>query len=137
MLAQRLHEAHIAARTALLSERNSCGWWEGHLSSSALSTATAVIALLRADRETHLALALRGLQWLAETQCPGGGWGDTPQSLPNLSTTLLCRAAFGIAGEAAAPWQENVTRCDTWVTQKAGGTRPAQLTKALECRYGK
>jgi squalene-hopene/tetraprenyl-beta-curcumene cyclase len=133
----RLRSALDSARAALLAERNAGGWWEGRLSSSALSTATASIALLRVDHEVHRPHALRGLGWLADTQCAGGGWGDTPESLPNLSTTLLCRAAFGLAGDASAPWQENVRRCDAWITQTAGGNSPAQLTAALEARYGK
>lgn len=137
MLSRRVAAAHASSRAALLAGRAAGGWWEGHLSSSALSTATAVIALLRVDHETHLPIALRGLQWLADTQCAGGGWGDTAASQPNLSTTLLCRAAFGMAGEAAAPWRDHVSRCEAWVTQKAGGMDAAQLTKALEARYGK
>ena len=133
----RLRSAYESTRATLLAERCPGGWWEGHLSSSALSTATAVIALLRVDRETHLTLSLRGLRWLAATQHTSGGWGDTPQSLPNLSTTLLCRAAFGMAREAVSPWRETVSRCEAWTTQKAGGTAPAQLAAALEARYGK
>lgn len=128
-----LHAAHESARAQLLAARTSNGHWEGELSSSALSTATAVIALLCVDREAHGALAQRGLAWLAQTQCADGGWGDTTLSRPNLSTTLLCLAAFGIGGG----WDENVARCEQWVTEKAGGLSPALLSAALEKRYGK
>ncbi len=130
-----LLQACESTRAALLAERNAGGWWEGELSSSALSTATAVLALLVTDAATHRPLAERGLRWLAGTQCPGGGWGDTTLSKPNLSTTLLCHAAFGLAGGDA--WRDTRAICETWVTAKAGGTTPAILAKALEERYGK
>ena len=129
-----LQAAHKSARAQLLAARTTGGHWEGELSSSALSTATAVIALLCVDREAHGALAQRGLAWLAQTQCGDGGWGDTTLSRPNLSTTLLCLAAFGIGGGA---WQENVARCERWITAKTGGISPALLSAALEKRYGK
>ncbi len=137
MLHSQIHAAHLSSRAALLASRHARGWWEGELSSSALSTATAVIALLRVDGEEHLPLAVRALEWLAGTQCAGGGWGDTTLSLPNLSTTLLCLAAYGMAGAAADPWRENVARSEAWVAQRAGGTSPALLAAALEARYGK
>ncbi len=137
MLTSRIHAAHLASRTALLAGRNVHGWWEGELSSSALSTATAVIALLRVDRERHPGLATQALAWLADTQCEEGGWGDTALSRPNLSTTLLCLAAFGMAGMAAEPWQEHTARSRAWVAEVAGGTSPERLAAALEARYGK
>ncbi len=128
-----LEQAYQNARAALLAARNEHGWWEGELSSSALSTATAVIALLGVDAGKHRAVALRGLEWLAQTQCAGGGWGDTSISKPNLSTTLLCRAAFGIGGGFA----ESVQRAETWITAKTGDMSPAKLSAALEKRYGR
>ena len=42
----RLRAALEKATAALLAERNAQGFWEGELSSSALSTATAVTALV-------------------------------------------------------------------------------------------
>ena len=60
----------------LLSKRNDQGWWTGRLSTSALSTATAVMALLNAVEATRdepqqtrwNALIDGGLNWLAEHQ---------------------------------------------------------------------
>ena len=121
------------ARIALLAARNEHGWWSGELSSSALSTATAVIALLGVDRVQHGATAQRGLAWLAQTQCADGGWGDTSISKPNLSTTLLCRAAFGIGGG----FEDNVRRAEAWITQRTESMAPEKLSVALEARYGK
>ena len=61
----------------LLKQRLDSGWWEGELSTSALSTATATMALLLAsrdsafsqqERERYSELAEGGLKWLAEHQ---------------------------------------------------------------------
>ncbi|MGB7837470.1 MAG: hypothetical protein WBL40_05115, partial [Terrimicrobiaceae bacterium] len=82
------------AKTAdtLLGERNPGGHWPGKLSSSALSTATAVCALAiyrrHAIEEAAVTppLILRGLDWLSRHVNPDGGWGDTELSMSNLST---------------------------------------------------
>jgi len=128
-----LEQAYQNARAALLAARNGQGWWEGELSSSALSTATAVIALLGADKDQHHATAQRGLAWLAQTQCADGGWGDTAISRPNLSTTLLCRASFGIGGGFDA----TVQRAEAWIMERTGSMAPEKLSAALEKRYGR
>ena len=113
----RLESAYQTALAALLAERNSEGYWTGELSTSALSTATAVSALSLISKLStqHSALStdcsplptphsplptlvLNGLAWLAHNQNPDGGWGDTVKSISNISTTMLCRAAFYIAG---------------------------------------
>lgn len=119
-----------AARQALLGKRHPAGHWEGHLSSSALSTATAVIALraaadagVAADRARARRLIDAGQAWLARTQNADGGWGDTPQSMSNISTTAL---VWG-AGSGA----------DGWLARAAGGLDPASLSRAIAARYGK
>src|SRR5438105_6078178 len=99
----RLEAAYQAARAALLAERTSAGHWVGELSTSALSTATAVMALhLVGERggARHDDLVSGGLRWLVEHQNADGGWGDTVKSLSNISTTMLCRAAFYLTGSA-------------------------------------
>src|SRR2546427_1345031 len=93
----RLDAAYRTALDALLKERHPDGYWVGELSSSALATATAVMALSLIDQNlgatTHAALIEKGLAWLAAHQNPDGGWGDTDKSFSNISTTMLCRAA--------------------------------------------
>src|SRR5215208_3251941 len=95
----RLAPALQKARTALLARRNAAGHWTGELSSSALSTATAVTALAIAERASgsnrFADRIFAGLNWLADHTNSDGGWGDTVVSRSNLSTTTLCWAAFG------------------------------------------
>jgi len=50
---EALQNTIAALRERLLAARNAYGFWEGHLSSSALSTATAVFALATVDSEKH------------------------------------------------------------------------------------
>ncbi len=94
---ERLRAALGAACTHLLACRNAEGFWEGHLSSSALSTATALSALALADDRADRPLIASGVAWLAAHRNADGGWGDTPDSPSNLATTLLVASALRLA----------------------------------------
>src|SRR4051794_12862668 len=90
----RLERAYQTALAALLAGRHPDGYWVGELSTSALSTATAVSALALVQKATPPhdrfdALIAGGLRWLAGHQNADGGWGDTVKSLSNISTTVL------------------------------------------------
>jgi squalene-hopene/tetraprenyl-beta-curcumene cyclase len=126
-------ELKICVREELLARRSANGAWCGELSSSALSTATAVTALAALDRcrddDAHAALIHRGLAWLDANRNADGGWGDTTQSCSNISTTVLCRCAFVAAG--AAP------QGDDWLQREVGSTDPTDVTEAIYARYGK
>ncbi len=114
----------------LLEARGQRAHWTGELSDSALSTATAVIALYLADPGDPLAGA--GLDWLERTQNADGGFGDTIKSASNLSTTALCWAAFSITGRKGAA----ESRAVEWVRRTAGRLEPKALAGALAARYG-
>lgn len=122
----RLERALAKTRTALLAERGAHGHWEGELSSSALSTATAVAALELWQRHARELSAVRGqqsvigsgLRWLAGHQNADGGWGDTVLSFSNISTTALCWAAFGAVPGADAKWPETVRRAEAWLAKE-------------------
>lgn len=131
-------------RQTLLEMRGPHGHWEGELSSSALSTAIAVIAIEQltksgfasndiAGNEKLDELIEGGLQWLASHQNADGGWGDTVLSRSNISTTSLVWAAF--AGHDAR-FAETVTRCGAWLSQSAGSLEPPALAQAIADRYG-
>ena len=156
---ERLAAAYRHARTALVEERTAAGHWEGELSTSALSTATAVMALEMVrryqsppglphgpvgpfaaaatqpgaagsgQRVDYPSLIEAGLSWIAAHQNGDGGWGDTTLSHSNISTTMLCHAAFygGGAAERYAP----VVQAARNYIDRAGGV------VALRARYGK
>ncbi|MFP4057012.1 MAG: prenyltransferase/squalene oxidase repeat-containing protein [Candidatus Brocadiia bacterium] len=131
-----LDETLGEVRRRLLAARVPAGHWRGRLSSSALSTATASLALAQVDRQAHGPLIGRGLKWLAGHQNADGGWGDTVLSASNISTTLLSWAAFGGAG-ADARYPRAVARAESWLAARAGGLEPRALARAVAARYGR
>jgi len=121
------------ARSALLAGMVDDSHWVGELSSSALSTATAVIALHTVDARLHADLISAGVSWLREHGNADGGWGDTTKSFSNISTTLLCSAALTLAGQA-----DPVTEAaDAWIASYCGSCSPEEVTAAVVARYGK
>jgi squalene-hopene/tetraprenyl-beta-curcumene cyclase len=137
----RLAAALEKARSELLAQRNATGPWEGELSSSALSTATAITALAIADLATgagQFSEAIsNGLNWLAAHVNSDGGWGDTTISRSNLSTTTLCWAAFGAVPYADNRFAHVVANARRWMTTTVGSTNLHTLAKAIIQRYGK
>ncbi len=134
MTRSRLDSAYLTAREALLAERTRAGYWVGELSTSALSTAVAAIALQLVDAEKHRAMIDGGLHWLAANQNPDGGWGDTTKSFSNISTSMLVRAAFAIVDDDSH--RESVAMLEAYLNEKCGRT-PAERAEAIRARYGK
>lgn len=147
-----LEDAILNARNHLLSLRNERGHWEGELSGSALSTATAVVALSLVDEEAHERVITSGIRWLAGHQNTDGGWGDTTISKSNLSTTLLCWSALSLVDRQRAcrcpdavaassagslPLAAVFARCETWICERVGSLEPESICRAVIARYGK
>jgi squalene-hopene/tetraprenyl-beta-curcumene cyclase len=131
----RLEAAYAVARDALLAERNPAGYWVGELSTSALSTATAVGALALSKTGGADALIANGLNWLAEHQNADGGWGDTVRSLSNISTTMLCRAAFHLTN-SCSPFRARLEAADAYMNARCG-SGPKNHASGIRARYGK
>src|SRR4030095_458919 len=125
MDAAELDRALDSVRERLLAERNAAGHWSGELSSSALSTATAIFALhelsrlpLSSSRIGGLeALIKNGMQWLVANQNADGGWGDTVRSISNISTTVLCWSALR---PFASQHQKTMAAAEAWIAKRAG-----------------
>ena len=134
------HAARRAAVATLLGRRTEAGHWLGHLSSSALSTATAINALRLVDASAHAARIEAGVQWLVATQLADGSWGDTVASKGNLSTTLLCWAAIGpladgrTTGDGATA---AVERAAVWIRGQTGSLDADAIASALAAIYGR
>ena len=141
---EQIRRTLVSATRKLLDSRVREGYWEGELSSSALSTATAVLALAlllregegRVDRGllAHCrTLVAKGTGWLVGTRNPDGGFGDTVGSPSNLSTTVLVWAALTAADESCV---QSLAATRAWLTARAGGLDAAALAAAITARYG-
>ncbi|MBL9140168.1 MAG: hypothetical protein JNK85_30140 [Verrucomicrobiales bacterium] len=140
-LVDRLRITRQRLVKTLVGQLEPSGRWTGELSSSALSTAVATIALGEVARRggpsdpADGARIRAGLDWLATHANHDGGWGDTPRSRSNLSTTALVWAAFGAAAVDSEPtYAPVVTRAVEWLTRHAGSLE--HLVPAIEARYG-
>lgn len=133
-LQERVAAAQRQVTGELLAQLGSGGHWAGELSSSALSTATAITALGAVDRNAHATYVEGGLGWLAAHANPDGGWGDTTKSKSNLSTTALVWAAFGHA-QGDGRFALVMERAVGYLTRLAGSLE--NLVPAIESRYGR
>lgn len=128
--------AHQQVCRDLLAERTQSGYWVGELSSSALSTATAISALSVQRQDVHKRQALpdnsliaAGVDWLSQQQNADGGWGDTDKSHSNIATTMLVCSAFQLAG-ASSLLREQLAAGERYL-EAAGGLA------GLRRRYGR
>ena len=112
----------------LLASRNSRGVWEGELSSSALSTATAMFAFHMIDPFRFQPEISKAAQWLQQSQNQDGGWGDTILSGSNVSTTLLVWTALS---QFSLDNPLSQQKAEAWITEKCGSLEPSHLIKAL------
>jgi squalene-hopene/tetraprenyl-beta-curcumene cyclase len=136
-----VEQALRQAWAKLLDLRSGEGVWKGKLSASALSTATAVVALALERRESKRAdvqrerLIEQGMTWLATHANEDGGWGDTVCSRSNLSTTTLVWAALGVSPDAARAYQPAISAAEKWLTLRAGKLDAATLAAKIVERY--
>lgn len=154
----RLNRGCEVAIQTLLAQRTPAGYWVGELSTSALSTATAVMALLQVAKARHTrspqsaaapgeqrsltSLIEGGIAWLLSHQNPDGGWGDTTKSFSNISTTMLCHASLVAARNEAAVLSltlsaDDSARRDATVNRTADYIAKVGGVPALIKRYGK
>jgi squalene-hopene/tetraprenyl-beta-curcumene cyclase len=134
----RLRRGYDLAAKRLLADANPAGAWTGELSSSPLSTATAVVALqlVRRHQLQRTAefepLISNGLKWLSECQNPDGGWGDTELSHSNISTTTLVYSSFHLVGsvDQYREYKDISARAKEYIERQGG-------FEAIKKRYGK
>lgn len=120
----------------LIEERNKNGFWTGELSVSALSTAVAIVALKINGKVEDIPSIEKGFTWLCENINSDGGYGDTRDSLSNVSTTLLCYAALNFCS-GSGNGDEQIASMEKWLSGKGITTDPAFITKTVLKFYGK
>lgn len=136
-------ESLTALARRLLDARSTRDHWDGHLSSSALSTGTAVLALhLTSQRRGPAGGSLKplitsGVRWLVEHQNDDGGWGDTIRSRTNISTSAVVWATLSTFAGQEPGVTAAVSKAESWLDRAAGGVSPGVLRQAILRRYGK
>ncbi len=130
-------------QSRLLAQFNPERPWTGHLSGSAVAAAVAVFALYRVNAETHRLPIQRGLDWLAASQNPDGGWGDSPESPSNLTATLLVWFAFtgclspgGSSTGIDRDRTDLLQRGEVWLARHLGVLTPEAIAAGIIARYG-
>ena len=118
------------ASNRLLSMRREDGMWEGHLSSSAISTSVSIFALSVIDHERYQKEIERGILWLRQTMKPEGAWGDSIESPVNMTATLLSYTALSHLHQVPEATEHYI--CET-----LGWKDEAQLIDGVLAYYGK
>ena len=120
----------------LRSERNEAGFWSGKLSSSSLATAVSVVALKINNKAEDNALVINGLNWLLNHVNSDGGYGDTPQSKSNVSTTLLCYAAVSYCGSGNQSCNLVIDGIRTYLSKERINLESREITSSVLAFYG-
>ena len=118
------------ASKRLLSMRREDGMWEGHLSSSAISTSVSIFALSVIDHERYQKEIERGILWLRQTMKPEGAWGDSIESPVNMTATLLSYTALSHLHQVPEATEH-------YIRETLGWKDEAQLIDGVLAYYGK
>ena len=102
-------QALVRTLAYLRAEQQANDHWAGVLSSSALATAIAIVALQQVDRTGYAERIAVGRRWLFATQLDDGGWGDGIIDESNINATSLAIGAL-IFTQPAAPEPETMDR---------------------------
>jgi len=94
-----IHKQFEELSSRLLQKRNDAGYWDGRLSSSALGVAVAITALHFYDAQGNAYEITAGLNWMQNNANADGGFGDSPESISNVSTSLLCYSAVKVCNK--------------------------------------
>lgn len=118
------------ASKRLLSMRREDGMWEGHLSSSAISTSVSIFALSVIDHERYQKEIERGILWLRQTMKSEGAWGDSMESPVNMTATLLSYTALSHLHQVPEATEH-------YIRETLGWKDEAQLIDGVLAYYGK
>ncbi|MBN1821113.1 MAG: hypothetical protein JW833_10360, partial [Prolixibacteraceae bacterium] len=130
---QRFNEVALE----LIARRNSLGFWEGKLSSSALGVAVAVVALHFDGLEKNLKEIHSGIAWLYKNINADGSFGDTPESPGNVSTSLLVYAALNLYTENNIRAKKTNSRISAYLLSKGIETNSPKVAEYILNHYQK
>ncbi len=120
----------------LIRNLNKEGFWRGRLSSSALSTAVTIVALKIKGLPEYEIKIEKGLNWLYEHINNDGGFGDTPESLSNVSTSLLSYAAVSFCDKESPKGKETLNGLENYLLSQNISMAPQSITSSVLKFYG-
>lgn len=136
MTNMKIADKYKVLQKLLFSEMNEEGYWTGRLSTSALSTAVAIVALKMGGKPEDHPKISAGFDWLRRNMNNDGGYGDTKDSVSNVSTTLLCFAAINYCQT-----QNNglplLKEMQKWLATKEITLNSENITSSILGYYGK
>ena len=135
---QEILKKQLSALTSqLIGEQNSNGFWTGRLASSALSTAVALVVLKLDKDQNNDKRIVSGLQWLHDNVNEDGGFGDTPESASNVSSSLLCYAALSYCQIKGTDNKPVLKGIENYLADQGISFTTQNLTSSVLKYYGK
>lgn len=132
----KAYATYLSLRDQLMAWRNEDGYWTGQLSTSALSTAVAIVALKTAGDPADTERIETGFSWLCQHVNADGSYGDTASSPGNMSTTLLSYAALRLCqpGEHGA---ETIRAVESWMEKRGLDFQSDTIARTILRFYGR
>ncbi len=131
-----IHNKYTELCKRLIAEQNKAGFWTGELSASALSTAVAIVALKIAAHDPDEQGIESGFSWLCRNINADGGYGDTRDSVSNVSTTLLSYAAISYC-QTGGNSDAVLKSMEKWLSEKGITLDPLTISRTVLNFYGR
>jgi len=131
-----IRQNYLTLCSQLKAEMNPEGFWTGRLSTSALATAVAIVALKINENRDDKQKIKEGFEWLLKNINIDGGFGDTSASVSNVSTTLLCYAAVNYC-QTGGNGTSALKRMEEWLAGKEITPDPGTITRSILRFYGR
>ncbi|MGL4854842.1 MAG: prenyltransferase/squalene oxidase repeat-containing protein, partial [Lentisphaeria bacterium] len=109
------------------------GFYESFLSSSAISTAVACVALEVSENKNYLPLISKAKNWLILNKNSDGLYGDSPESPSNLTATFL---AYVVLSRDQV-YQQEIEESRLWLQKYFGDFSFEAVKKGLLKEYGR
>lgn len=134
---QNLENQYKILTQKLIEEQNSQGFWTGRLSSSALGVSVSIVAIKLKGLPDHQERVNKGLLWLYQYVNTDGGYGDTPESESNVSTSFLCYAAVTFCQTKELDGSKILKGIENYLTTQNISLKSGSISKSVLKYYGK
>jgi squalene-hopene/tetraprenyl-beta-curcumene cyclase len=126
---KRISSGREAVKKQLLKALQPDGKFCGRLSSSAVSTAVASLAL--SVKQTDAFRHRMATDWLCNNQNKDGGWGDTIASPSNLTAVMLSRAALVNSQREDKQVNQALQKSTEWLHRRFNSLNDTELIEEI------